>query len=214
MTIRTHISLKSSNTKTGPMVTTYRTEESCPSTCPLLNAGCYADGRIRSIPRKYGREGNEAIVALINEPLTNGIRFNVVGDFVLADDSPDWEYINACNTVAEARPDVAIISYTHAWRIFKPSDFAFVVNASCETAEDAAEAIAAGWQATLVGGEAGEKIAGKRVITCPAQTRDDVTCASCLLCSKGGAGRAVVNFEIHGPTRNKAKRTVAELTAV
>ncbi len=211
---KTYVSLKSANTKTGPMTTTYRTEESCPSTCPLLGQGCYADGRIRAIPRKYGQEGNEAILSLIDKPLTFGVRFNVVGDFALADGSLDVDYVNACNALAEARPEVKIIAYTHMWRTLTPDVFSFVCNASCETPEQVAEAVAAGWQATLVGSEAGTKIAGKRVITCPAQTRDDVSCATCMLCSKGGEGRAVVNFEVHGPTRRKARNTVDRLSAV
>jgi len=58
----------------------------------------------------------------------------------------------------------------------------------------------------------GEMIAGKRVVTCPAQTRDDVTCMSCGLCAKPHRA-AVVRFLIHGMARKKAARAVSARVA-
>ena len=72
------------------------------------------------------------------------LRLNVVGDFFEANGAPDTAYIEACNAVAAARPDIKIIAYTHAWRRLAPAMFTFPVNASCENAQDATEALAKG----------------------------------------------------------------------
>jgi hypothetical protein len=45
--------------------------------------------------------------------------------------------------------------------------------------------------------------AGNRWITCPAQTRDDVTCASCKLCSVATRS-VIVAFRAHGTSKRKA----------
>jgi hypothetical protein len=49
--------------------------------------------------------------------------------------------------------------------------------------------------------------AGRRVVTCPATYRDNVTCASCLLCARPNRP-TIVGFPAHG-TYRKAAATVA-----
>ena len=39
-----HLTLRSSNTKTGPIPVSTSPEETCPPSCPLKGKGCYADG--------------------------------------------------------------------------------------------------------------------------------------------------------------------------
>lgn len=39
-----HLTLKSSNSKTGPIPVSTSPEETCPPSCPLKGKGCYADG--------------------------------------------------------------------------------------------------------------------------------------------------------------------------
>ncbi len=34
----------SENAKTGAVIATYVSQDSCPSSCPLRGAGCYAEG--------------------------------------------------------------------------------------------------------------------------------------------------------------------------
>jgi hypothetical protein len=195
--VKTHVVVKSGNAKTGPMAATYRQQASCPTSCPFLNNGCYAGGRIFAISTKYGNHDLDALRALATSPLPNGIRFNVSGDFLTDDGRPDLDYIAACNEVAIAHPGKAKIAYTHAWRILDPSMFAFVVNASCESVEDVEEAVAAGWQAVMVNGVDGTMIGDKPVMTCLAQTQD-ISCAECKLCSNGVRTRPVVSFIPHG----------------
>jgi hypothetical protein len=206
---KTHVTIRSSNRKTGPIATTTREQTSCPTTCPLFSAGCYARGRIFSIATRLGSEDHSKILELITEiPQGGGLRLNVSGDFVLKDGSPDVDYIAACNRVATARPDVKIIAYTHAWRTLTPDLFTFGVNASCESETDVREARAAGWGTVTINAES-DKIAGTRVVRCPAETRDDVSCATCMLCAKTPKINTTVTFTAHGSGKAKATAAVA-----
>ncbi len=54
---------------------------------------------------------------------------------------------------------------------------------------------------------------GRKVVVCPAQWRDDVTCDSCRLCSRQGRDRAVVGFWSHGYARNQVAAIVSETRA-
>lgn len=212
LTVLTHVVKDSSNPKIGKMAATYRNRESCPTTCPFMRNGCYADGRIFAISEKYGTDKFDNLLALEHSIRKDGaIRLNVSGDFLDVNEQPDWDYINACNELAHRRPDIAFISYTHAWRQLSPSDFGFTVNASCETPEDLTEAMAAGWQAVVVddGTLVGSKVADRNVLQCPQQYREGVTCDSCRACAADTPTRPVIAFLIHGATRNKAKKSLA-----
>ena len=39
-----HITLKSTNRKTGPIAVVTSSQDTCPDTCPFKGGGCYADG--------------------------------------------------------------------------------------------------------------------------------------------------------------------------
>ena len=41
---KVHLTLKSSNIKTGEISVSTTEEDSCPTSCPLRGQGCYADG--------------------------------------------------------------------------------------------------------------------------------------------------------------------------
>lgn len=43
----------------------------------------------------------------------------------------------------------------------------------------------------------------RKVITCPATYRDDVSCATCQMCQHGG-NRAIIGFPVHGASKRKA----------
>lgn len=212
--VLTHVVVASTNAKLGRMSATYRTRTSCPTTCPFMRNGCYADGRIFSISEKHGDDDPkfEKLIALENSIREGGaVRLNVSGDFLDDEERPDKAYIDACNELSRRRPDVTFISYTHAWRQLSPDDFVFTVNASCETPEDLTEAMAAGWQAVVVddGTLIGTKVADRNVLQCPQQYREGVTCDSCRACGQDTPTRPVIAFMIHGVTRNKATASLA-----
>ncbi len=209
MAVRTHVVLKSGNSKIGSIAATYRTQASCPTSCPLMGNGCYASGRIFGIPQRLGREDLQAVLGLIDTlPQGRGLRLNVSGDFLTDDGTPDHDYIAACNAVAEARPDVKMIAYTHAWRSLSADMFSFSVNASCESDDEIAEALATGWQAVTVNGPVGESVSGRKVVRCPAETRDNVSCETCMACAADTRTRPVISFTAHGGGKAKATRAV------
>lgn len=206
---RTLVTLKSGNSKIGPLAQTTREQSSCPTTCPLFSNGCYARGRIFTQATKWGREELDQVRALSKTlPPGRGLRLNVAGDFLSEDGTPDVEYISACNAVAEERPDVMIIAYTHAWRTLTPNMFRFGVNASCETDAEIEEARAMGWGTVTINAEPGAMVAGTRIVRCPAETRDDVTCATCMLCAKTPKINTTVTFTAHGAGKAKATKVI------
>jgi hypothetical protein len=216
MSVRTLVVDRTRNAKLGNAAATYRTQASCPSTCPLYGSGCYARGRIFGIPDKLGTEdpGGYAAVRALAGTLPDGgmVRANVSGDVLAEDGTPDAPYLAALSALAADRPDADIYTYTHAWRDL-PADPApgVTVNASCETAEDIERAAAAGWPTTVVdpGGPnslIGQTIAGRRVVQCPAQT-GDTTCSDCRLCARPRR-RSTVAFTVHGSGSRQAATAV------
>ena len=84
----------------------------------------------------------------------------------------------------------------------------FVVNVSADTLAEADNLANAGaWPiAALVPSDAPEKLStpsGRKVIVCPAQTRDNVTCASCGLCAVASR-KVIIGFRAHGAKAKQA----------
>lgn len=198
--MRTHLVPKTNNKKTGKVAATYITGDTCPPRCPFLG-DCYANqGTMGNSPfkiaDKYGQDVQIAADKLRDLPTGTLVRHAVSGE-------PTVEYVAAMREAHEDRPDTLGWTYLHSWPDRSPAEFPrnFVPNASCETAEEIEKAQANGWDTVLVAtGEddplLGTKIADKRVIVCPNQTRG-VTCAECRLCMK--QDRAVtIAFLPHG----------------
>jgi hypothetical protein len=146
------------------------------------------------------------------------LRDRIVGDLVTPEGTFDWEYLLELAWAAR-NEGLTPFGYSHAWRMLGPDDVAtikesgYVLNASCETEQDVIDATALGLPVVLTGDHwvEGSKIAKRRVMTCPAQTEPDTTCSTCKLCSLPNRN-TVIRFLIHGPTRRKARATIAALT--
>jgi hypothetical protein len=214
---------RSGNSKTGSIPVTYRTVETCPTDCPFLPTGeiggCYGTGRIFGMTRKYAGETDVESatwkIRLDKDRSARYLRDRVVGDVVTPDGELDRDYVSGIAQVAAGNRLVAF-GYTHAWRSFTPDDVAFlrdsgyVMNASTESEAGAQAALDAGMPAVIVDDDTpdGATVAGRRLMTCPAEVRDDVSCASCGLCAK--PDRAVlIRFKTHGVARAKARRAAA-----
>lgn len=218
-----HVVARSGNSKTGPLPVTYRPMSTCPTGCPFLPTGqiggCYGTGRIfASADRRSGDVDVETATWMVRLGKDAGARFlrdRVVGDVVTPRGTLDRAYVRGVATVARENGLVPF-GYTHAWRAFTSADVAwlrrqgYVMNASVESPEAAVEAIGRGLSVALVDEELpdGTRIGGRRLVTCPAQARDDVTCASCGLCARPDRPQ-VVRFLVHGISRAKARRVVA-----
>lgn len=217
------------NKKVGShTVTTSRSRSSCPRDCDVWDV-CYAANPTQSggsIFDNVERAPDHALtlrdlVAAASREATRAVRFSVSGD-VLRDDGTrvDREYIAAMNethAIATKR-GIRAWSYTHAWaphpdrEHVEPEDFAFVVRASCGSAEKVREAHARGWYAAVVVDSPadpliGSDIDGRKVVLCPAQRDKSVTCETCCggraLCS---LPTAVVAFAEHGLASDRKRR--------
>jgi hypothetical protein len=205
---------RSQNAKTGATdLSTYRTQGSCPPTCALYHAGCYAENRgSRGRPSPFGQAERGTILGTDYGPLIEAlrrlgrqsvVRFNVAGDYLLEDGTPDMAYIEATN---EAPGDV--LSYTHAWRTLEPRWFMDKTrpNASCDSVSDVRDALAAGWAAVISDPDGryaqGTKVDGVTCVTCPYETSKR-QCVDCRLCARTNRPSLVV-FPVHGSRRRIA----------
>lgn len=215
------------NVKIGRMLNTSRPQVTCPRSCPFYGEGCYADGRhwwaVESAASSDGAW--ERLVAGFRRAARRGDRFardRVVGDLVARDardrERIDHAYIRAIMAARDSVPGApTVFGYTHVWRKFKRADVeriaasGYVMNASCETEKDVERAVELGMPAVLANDDIpeGTIIAGKRVITCPEQTRG-VHCQDCGLCAKPDR-RVIIRFRLHGASVAKARRAVARL---
>jgi hypothetical protein len=115
-------------------------------------------------------------------------------------------------------------AYTHAWREVERWAWGSIqVLASCETAQDVAEARERGYVPALVVREFLEPRAHRldgfgdtKLIPCPAETRN-TTCVQCRLCfdtSKLYERNVMIGFAVHGRDESKAKRKLPVLNTL
>jgi hypothetical protein len=218
-----HIVAVSSNSKTGPIPVTYRDmDATCPRDCPFFANGCYGDGRIKALARKFSSTVTlDHANSVLSRRLKSAryLRDRVVGDLVDASGKFDMGYVLAIAKLS-AKHGLKVFGYTHAWRkltkaqVKRKSASGYVMNASCETVADVRQAISLGMPVVITNDNVPERdnVAGYRVITCPAQVRDNVTCASCGLCAKPDR-KVIIRFLTHGPSKKRARKAIAEQEA-
>jgi len=206
---------QSSNRKTGPVVTSMTTSDSCPDACPLKGQGCYA---------KYGRVGlhwrkldanPEALTleqfayTLRAIPKGRAFRHNVAGDL------PDPTTLDA---IAQAARHLKGWTYTHNSAadgmldaIRRSNTAGFTVNVSTDNAQAADDAAAQGLPTVTLLPEGSPNVtrtpAGRAIVRCPAEHIDAMTCADCMLCQKADR-RSIVGFTVHGSGKNKAAKVI------
>jgi len=104
------------------------------------------------------------------------------------------------------RAGLSLVGYTHGWMMKTARHWRGSLMASCDTLEQADQAIAHGWRAAVVlpYDHTERKITtpdGHTVIVCPAILQPEiVTCNNCRLCDASIPG-PVIGFPDHGPGR-------------
>ena len=154
--------------------------------------------RIADLQRALG----QAVAAL---PAGQLWRFNVAGDLPGAGETVDAA---ALGEIVRANTGRRGFTYTHKktpealyWAQCA-TDWGFTVNLSADDAGEA-DALAAVSNAPLtciVPMDTPEKSytpEGQTIIVCPAQTRNDITCATCGLCARADR-RVIIGFRAHG----------------
>ena len=197
----------STNRKTGAMPVSYSTKEWCPDTCPLKKHGCYAKhGHTGMHWRKVtaGERGTDwaTFTDKVRRLPKGGIwRHNVAGDLPIFDHGMIRQLIKA-NTGKGG------FTYTHhlptaenAGIIAESNANGFTVNLSADTTTKADTYVELGIApvVTLLPTDSAKVTytpKGRKVVRCPAETSEKVTCQSCRLCQK--IDRPIIGFTPHG----------------
>ncbi len=218
-----HITLKSSNVKTGPIPVSTSPNSTCPPACPFMSNGCYAkQGPLAWHWRKVS-EGKRGVAWLDFLILIDSIapgslwRFNQAGDLPGEGDDIDsrmlaqlvaanmgkrgWTYTHkpVVGNTPQAVGNAASVRYANR--------NGFRVNLSADTLSEADELadVDCGPVVVVLPSDSPHTVhtpAGRKVVVCPAQ-RGNVTCADCGLCA---ASRSViVGFLAHGRSSKKVE---------
>ena len=212
---------QSSNIKTGPIPTTYASRDTCPPSCPHINADCYAEAYHTRLAWKRAETGAtvaETVRFIQAMPTGQLWRHAVAGDLWGKGEQVDAA---ALGEIVRANFGRRGFTYTHKktpeaikW-IRHANAFGFTINLS---ADDAGEAdtlaeLNAGPVVCIVPMDTPANTttpAGRPITVCPAQTRDYMTCAICQLCQKADR-KAIIGFRAHG---QRAKATEARARRV
>lgn len=209
--------LKSGNSKTGPIPVSMTERASCPDACSFKGNGCYAEGWPMRLHWDAVEESGvpypaflEAVAALPDGQLW---RHNAAGDL-------DMSQLAA---LTEANTGKRGFTYTHhpltrenRAAIADANLRGFTVNVSCDSL-DAVDNLGLALPTAVVlpmleRGQREPKVtrtpAGHKVVTCPAQYREGVSCANCQLCARTDRKYAI-GFRAHGFARRKVSDTVS-----
>jgi len=210
---------KSRNAKTGPIAVTTTSAETCPDACPLKASGaCYAKfGPLAIFWQKVnnGAAGYSWEIFLKKlRALKPGtiLRHNQAGDLPGIGDRLD---VKALKQLAQATSHLKAFTYTHkpltrkAEReaIRKSNAGGFTVNLSADDVSEAdklADLNIGPTVVTLAHDHEGnlETPKGRKIVICPAQIRENITCQSCQLCARADR-KAIIGFLAHGPAKKR-----------
>ena len=220
-----HITPKSKNAKVGKMAVTTSTATTCPTSCPFKSNGCYADsGPLKLHWDKVTREerGDDwsTFISKIKDlPTGSKWRHNQAGDLPGDTEKLDDE---KCIELAKANKGKRGFTYTHydvldnfqnAITVNIMNHLGFTVNVSANNLEQADKLcdLDIAPVATVLPIEQTTNTVtpkGRKVLVCPATYKDDVSCASCMLCEKWDRN-VVVGFPAHGTRKKKAAAIAA-----
>lgn len=225
--MKTHLTRKSRNAKTGPIPVSTSAANTCPTSCPFNHGnagGCYAaSGPLALFWRKVsngdaGADWQAFLDDVDTLPRDQLWRHNQAGDLRGEGDSLD---VGALDQLVAANLGKRGFTYTHKPlnkqterdAIARANASGFTINLSANNlrhADDLASLDIAPVVAVLPADatENTETPQGRKVIVCPATQLDDVSCATCGLCAvsrlANGKPRAIVGFPAHGASKRKA----------
>jgi len=220
-----HITPKSKNVKVGKMAVTTSTATTCPTSCPFKSNGCYADsGPLKlhwdKVTRKErGDDWSTFIDKIKDLPTGSKWRHNQAGD--LPGDMEKLDDVK-CVELAKANKGKRGFTYTHydvldnfqnAITVNIMNHLGFTVNVSANNLEHAdklCDLNIAPVATVLPIDQTTNTVTpkGRKVVVCPATYKDDVSCASCMLCEKWDRN-VVVGFPAHGTSKKKASAIAA-----
>lgn len=210
---------KSANAKIGAIPASVSSRETCPPSCPLIgDGGCYAEAGFHTrlnwdkvTSGERGMTWDQFIIKIFDLPIGTLWRHNVAGDLPGKDGKIDAEKLRGL-TMANAGKRG--FTYTHypdtdenLESIRHANEHGFTVNLSANSVSHALELSRHGLPVAAIvpidHGNETRTIGGKKFITCPATYRDEVTCATCKLCSVSNRD-SVICFPAHGTRKARA----------
>ena len=209
MNHRYHITLKSSNGKTGPIPVSTTSADSCPDDCSMREA-CYASTgplALHWAAVSAGSRGTDLVdfcQAIASLPDGALWRHNQAGDLPQLNGTIDPV---ALGQIVRANIGKRGFTYSHhrdadslAW-IRHANQWGFRVNLSANDLPDAdmlADTGAGPVVVVLPSTQSTNTVtpAGRTVVVCPATQRDDITCTTCQLCQRERS--SIVGFPAHG----------------
>jgi hypothetical protein len=216
----------SSNKKIGNIAAVSTSSQSCPTTCALFEE-CYGKLHFTGIQwKKLDKSGLDfvQVMNLIDAlKKRSSLRFNVVGDLAHSNGTIDAvKLLKLANTVKNRM--IETILYTHhsidnslnVSALKLAFSKGLHVNISCEDTNKATQALNHGLNAVIVlpTGSIHKVIKHDdlMIVRCPAEYKDSIKCANCILCAKDRVQkRVVVAFTAHGAKRNALSKKLGGL---
>jgi hypothetical protein len=213
-----HLTKKSTNVKTGPIPVSTSSNETCPTTCALLQSGaCYAKlgplglhwNKVSNGER--GLEWKDFLNELTRLPSGQLWRHNQAGDLPGKGNDLDVQQLDE---LVQANSGRRGFTYTHkvttetAEHLLRSNRQGFTINLSANSLDEADRytELKAGPVVTVLPYDfKDEKFTtpkGNRGVVCPAQTREDVSCSTCQLCQRADRN-VIVGFIAHGVHKKK-----------
>jgi len=238
-----HVTRVSSNEKTGPMPVTTSGNQTCPDACPLKNtSGCYAaNGPMRHHWKHVSDKGRgekwpDFLKTLATLPLKQVWRHNQAGDLPGLNNEIDGGMLRELVDV-NRKAGLHGFTYTHkpvmpdrkigvtpkvaaknAEAVKEANQNGFTINLSADTLMEADQlaALNIGPVVVLLPHDSPESLTtpgGRKVIVCPAQTRDRMTCVNCKMCCDPDRTN-IIGFQAHGSGSKVVEMEVKKLMAM
>lgn len=206
------------NRKTGPIPTTRSPASTCPDSCALKGNGCYAENAplvwAWEKDETRGISWDELLLKIRKIPTGSLWRHNEAGDL----DFETLERLAAANSGRRG------FTYTHHVPTQNPRRLAdlraanaggFTINVSADNVLIADRYVTLGLPTVVVLSQKAPNVsytpAGNKIVACPAEKSDRVTCATCGLCALPKRDY-IIGFRAHGTRKKTAERvTVVNL---
>lgn len=224
-----HLTLKSKNVKTGEIPVSTSASDTCPDSCPMKAENtCYAKSgplNLHWMKVSQGIRGmsfKDFCSTVASFSIGQLWRHNQAGDLAGKNQNVD---ANKLRSLVAANKGKKGFTYTHKpvlgsdkqskhnkkWIKFANQN-GFTVNLSADSIEDADKKarLKIGPVVVVLPFDAPKSFLtpdGNKVIVCPAQQKEGVSCASCQLCQKQRG--VIVGFLAHGTNKNKLNKRLA-----
>jgi len=205
-----HFSI-SKNTKTGKMLVSTTSSDSCPNTCKHLQLGtCYAKTGPLALHWNHVNSGKRAkpfidlLAAVRNLRPQELWRHNQAGDLPGTSEKLNHGAVKA---LAEANAGRKGFTYTHKYHsdenrktILDANQAGFTINLSADSVEEAYKLKKQGFPVVVTIAPK-DVIDPKYITVCPQQTHENLTCLDCGLCANSNR-KTIIGFIAHGIRKN------------